>query len=147
MTGNWWLLVFPIAASQLTVFWALITQRSSPTLPASSAEMLSPLIAAFLAAHLLSAEYQSNIGPIVASKPIDIGKVVFMRLIVVFALVWTLGLLSLVAFYFGMGHFNFLMTALAGLPSTLFLAMLALTFATLFRHPLAGFAVAALYWM
>src|SRR5207245_1719396 len=34
----------------------------------------------------------------------------------------------------------------AGIVSSLFLGLFALTFATLFRNPLAGFAVAAIYW-
>ena len=76
MFRNWWLLVFPIAASQLVVFWNLITLRFEESLPAYSMEMVSPLLAAFLCAHVLSAEYRSGVGAILASKPVDIGKVV-----------------------------------------------------------------------
>ena len=144
---NWWLLVIPLATSQLTVFWNLITQRFYPALPAQTVELVSPLLAAYLGAHLLSAEYRSGIGGILASKPVDIGKVVLMRLIVALGLVWTLGGLSLVAYYFGLEPYPILMPALAGMVSSLFLALFALTFATLFRNALAGFAVAALYWV
>lgn len=144
--NNWWLLVLPLAASQLIVFWNLITQQSSPALPAQTVEMVSPILAAFLSAHLLSAEYRSRIGAIIASKPISIDRVVLLRLIVALGLVWTLAALSLSAYYFGMEPFDLLKPALACIVSTLFLAMFALTFATLFRHALAGFGVAALYW-
>jgi hypothetical protein len=109
-------------------------------------ELVSSLLAAFLSAHLLTAEYQSRIGAILASKPIDIGKVVLLRLVVVMGLVWALGALSLAGYYFWLGPYDVVSAALAGIVSTLFLAMLSLTFATLFRNPLTGFAVAALYW-
>lgn len=144
--NNWWLLVFPIAASQLTVFWTLITQKFAPGIPATSAEMVSPIVAAFLAAHILSAEYPSRVGAILASKPLNIGKVVALRLLAVLALTWALELLSLAAFYFGLTPYNVGIVFLASIPSTLFLSLLALTFATLLRRPLAGFGVAALYW-
>lgn len=143
---NWWLLVFPLAASQLTVFWNLITQRFSEALPARSVEMITPLLAAFLSAHLLSAEYRTGMGAILASKPMHIGKVVLRRLLVVMGLVWALGALSLLAYYYGMQPYNMTRPALAGAASSLFLAVLALTFATMLRNPLAGFGVAALYW-
>jgi ABC-type transport system involved in multi-copper enzyme maturation permease subunit len=144
--NNWWLLVFPLAASQFAVFWSLITQRFQPWLPAQCVEFTSPLLAAFLAAHVLTAEYRSGVGAILASKPVDLKKIVALRLGVVMALVWALAGLSLAAFYYGMEPYPWAPAFLAIVPTTLWLAMLALTFATLFRHPLAGFGVAALYW-
>lgn len=147
MFNNWWLLVIPIAASQLTVFWTATTQQQfHPDLPATVVELVSPLLAAFLCAHLLSAEYRSGIGAVLASKPIDISKVVLWRLLIALGLVWLLGALSLAAFYFGMEPYPFTPPLLAMMSSSLFLALLALTFATLFRHPLTGFGVATLYW-
>jgi ABC-type transport system involved in multi-copper enzyme maturation permease subunit len=146
MANNWWLLVFPLVVSQLTVFWNLITQKFSPSLPVTSAEMITPLLAAFLTAHLLSAEYASRIGAILATKPMNIGKVVVTRYVAVLLLVVALALLSIAAYYFGMQPYDVGQTIIASIPSTLFLSLLALTFATLFRHPLAGFAVAMLYW-
>jgi ABC-type transport system involved in multi-copper enzyme maturation permease subunit len=146
MFGNWWLLVFPIAVSQLVVFWNLITLRFTENLPAHAVETTPPLLAAFLSAHLLTAEYRSGIGAILASKPVDIAKVVLIRLLVVTALVWALAGLSLVAFYYGWEPYPMAPAALACIPSTLFMALLALTFATLFRNAWAGFAVAAAWW-
>jgi outer membrane protein assembly factor BamD (BamD/ComL family) len=147
MHHNWWLLVIPLAASQLSVFFTLVTQRFAPTLPVSTVETTSPLLAAFLCAHLLAAEYRSGIGGVLASKPVDIGKVVLLRLFIVMMLVWGLGFLSLAAFYFGMQPFPVLKPAISCVVSSLFLGLLALTFATMFRHPLAGFGVAAVYWL
>ena len=48
--NNWWLLVFPIAISQFTVFWSIITEKFAPALPAANAETVTPLLAAFLGA-------------------------------------------------------------------------------------------------
>ncbi len=147
MFNNWWILVFPVAVSQLTVFWNLIMQKATSVgLPATSVELITPLLAAFLSAHVLSAEYPARVGAILASKPLNIGKVVLLRLGAVLALVWVLELISLAAYYYGMGPYDVRSAFLASVPSTLFLAMLATTFATLFRHPLAGFGVAILYW-
>ena len=146
MFHNWWLLVIPLAVSQLTVFWTIATQQFKPTLPANAVESISPLLAAFLCAHLLSAEYRSGIGAVLASKPIDIGKVVFLRLVIAIGLVWALGWLSLLAFSFGMAPYPLLQPGVAFMVSSLFLGLFALTFATLFRHPLAGFGIAAIYW-
>ena len=147
MFHNWWLLVIPLAASQLSVFWTLVTQRFSASLPAGTVETVSPLLAAFLSAHLLAPEYRSGIGAVLAAKPVHIGKVVFLRLTIVLGLVWALGWLSLLGFYFGMQPFPLLEPGLAFMISSLFLGLFALTFATLLRHPLAGFGVAALYWL
>ena len=93
--SNWWLLVFPLAGSQFTVFWNLTTQRPSPTLPTMSVELVFPLLGAFLSAHVLSPEYQSRIGAILASKPVNLQRVVLMRLVVVLALVFGLAAISL----------------------------------------------------
>jgi hypothetical protein len=146
LSNNWWLLVFPIAVSQLTVFWTIITRKFAPQIPSESAEMVTPLLAAFLCAHVMTAEYQSRVGAIMASKPLNLGKAVLMRVAAVLCLVWLLELASLAAYYFGMEPYNISAPFLASIPSTLFLALLALTFATLFRNALAGFGVAALYW-
>lgn len=146
MFGHWWLLVFPIAASQLVVFWNLVTLRFEEHLPAHTVETVSPLLAAFLCSHILAAEYRSGVGAILASKPVHIGKVVLLRMVVVMALVWALALLSLVAFYYGWQPYPIVPAALALAPSTLLLGMLALTFATVFRNAWAGFGVAAMWW-
>ena len=148
MLNNWLLLAFPIAVSQLTVFWLGITRKFSPDLPAASVEMVTPILAAFLGAHLLSAEYRSRVGAILASRPVDIGKIVLMRLAVMLGLVWSLAIVSLFAYrVFWLTPYDFVTPLLACIPSTLFLTMVALTFATMFRNPLAGFSAAGLYWV
>ena len=146
MLNNWLLLAFPIAVSQLTVFWLILTRQFSMELPAASAEMVTPILAAFLGSHLLSAEYRTRVGAILASRPVHIGNIVLTRLMVMLLLVWSLAVLSLWFFRFTMKEFDLIPPFLACIPSTLFLTMLALTFATLFRNSLAGFSVAALYW-
>ncbi len=146
MLNNWLLLAFPIAVSQLTVFWLVLTQRFTIALPAQCVEMVTPILAAFLGAHLLSAEYRSRVGAILATRPIHIGRIVLMRLFCMLALVWGLALLSLLAFRGMMKPFDILPDFLACIPSTLALTMVSLTFATVFRNSIAGFGVAAIYW-
>jgi ABC-type transport system involved in multi-copper enzyme maturation permease subunit len=152
MLGNWWLLVFPVAVSQLSVFWNVTTQVSAQTnaqwlaIPAQTLERITPLLAAFLGAHLLSAEYRSRVGAVLASRPVNIGKIVVMRLAVMLALVWGLGWISIQAYMTWVQPFDSTPVYEACIPSTLFLTMLSLTFATLFRNSLAGFGIAAIYW-
>ena len=143
---NGWLLTIPLAASQLSVFWVGSTQEFRPDLPASVVETVSPLLGAFLTAHLLSAEYRSAVGAVLACKPVDIRKVVLIRLVLALALVWGLAGLSLLAFTLSMQPFPIVAPFVACVVSTLFLSSLALNFATMLRHPLGGFAVAALWW-
>ena len=50
---------------------------------------------------------------------------------------WALEVLSLAAYYFGHGPYNVGLTFLASLPSTLFLAMFAVTFADGHGYPRA----------
>jgi ABC-type transport system involved in multi-copper enzyme maturation permease subunit len=147
MLNNRWLVAFPLIVSQLTVYWLIITRpHLSPDLPALSVELITPLLGAFLGAHLLSAEYRSRVGALLASRPVNIGRIVVLRLLVMLVLVWGLGYISLLAYTYGMEPFDMTRPILASIPSTLFLTMMALTFATLFRHSLAGFGVAAVYW-
>src|SRR2546422_8305387 len=113
MFNNWWLLVFPVAVSQFTVFWNIITRKFTPSLPATSAEMITPLLAAFLGAHVLAAEYQARVGAILASKPLKMSQVVMLRLVAVLGLVFALELLSLGAYYFGMAPYNLFATFMA----------------------------------
>lgn len=146
MLNNRWLVAFPLAVSQLTVFWLIVTRQFTADLPSQCVELVSPLLGAFLGAHLLSAEYRSRVGALLACRPVNIGRIVVLRLIVMLALVWALAWISLMAFTYGKQPFDFTPPILACIPSTLFLTMLAMTFATLFRHSLAGFGIAALYW-
>lgn len=144
---NGWLLAVVLAASQLSVFWVGTTQQFTPPLPASVVEGVSPLLGAFLAAHLLAAEYRAAVGAVLACKPVDIRKVVLVRLSMVLGLVYALAGLSLLAFTLSMKPFPLLAPLIACVVSTAFLSLLALTFATLLRHPLAGFGIAALWWI
>ncbi|HLJ57260.1 MAG TPA: hypothetical protein VKT77_19645 [Chthonomonadaceae bacterium] len=146
MLNNWLLVAFPVAVSQLTVFWMILTRRFQPDLPTECVELVTPLLGAFLGAHVLSAEYRSRVGALLACRPVNIGRIVIIRLVVVLAVVWALAIISLLAFA-GMSPYDMTTPFLACVASTLFLTMLALTFATLFRHSLAGFAIAAVYWI
>jgi len=143
---NGWLLTIPLAASQLSVFWVGSTQEFRPSLPATVVETVTPLLGAFLTAHLLSAEYRSAVGAVLACKPVDIRKVVLIRLALALVLVWGLAGLSLLAFTLSMQPFPLGPPLVACAVSTLFLSALALNFATLLRHPLGGFGIAALWW-
>src|ERR1051326_9183536 len=80
MFNNRWLVAIPLAVSQLTVFWFILTNLYTPDLPTRYVELVTPLLAAFLGAHLLSTEYRSRVGALLACRPIDIGRIVVLRL-------------------------------------------------------------------
>ena len=106
MLNNWWLLVFPIAVTQLSVFWNVVTQKFTMVLPAQGAEMVTPLLGAFLGSHLLSAEYRSRVGAVLASRPVNINKIVALRLGVLLVVVWGLAWISIQAYSLWMEPFN-----------------------------------------
>lgn len=143
---GFWILVLPIAASQVITIWSMAMGAFTPESAARIAEMMAPILGAFLAAHCLAPEYRSGTGTVLASKPVSLHRVVTFRvaLAMLAALLLTcvtLGLCSL-----AVAPIPLLMPIAASLPSLWFLSMLALAFASLFRSAPAGFAVAAGVW-
>lgn len=141
-----WLLAVIVSVTLLTIVWIVVTQLPTPALPAQVAELFFPLIGALMSAHLLSQEYRASVASLLASKPVDMARMVGLRLACVLGFVSALAFLSLLAMYFGMRPFPLLAPLAAGLVSTVFLSLLSLTLATLFRSAAAGFGIAALYW-
>src|SRR3712207_6748217 len=97
------------------------------------AELLAPILRAFLVAHSMAPEYRSGVGAVLVSKPVSLHRVVTIRvglaMLAAFLLTWaTLGICSL-----GIAPVQIWEPLLACLPPLWFLSMLALTFATLFR--------------
>ena len=60
-----WLLIIPVAASMLVLFWNMaMASMFTPSKVAQTTEGLAPILAAFLCAHLLGVEYRFRIGEI-----------------------------------------------------------------------------------
>ncbi|MCS6859124.1 MAG: hypothetical protein NZT92_02250 [Abditibacteriales bacterium] len=147
-----WLLVVPIASSQIIVIWNMsLANTFNDATAAKTAELLAPLWAALLCAHTLGQEYRSRLDEITFSKPLSVNRIVLLRLAAIFALVLLLTVATLGAFALWLRPFPFLSVLLAGIPSMLFLGTLALFLTALWRNPLLGFGAAALYmgldWM
>ncbi|MCC6442615.1 MAG: hypothetical protein IT210_04045 [Armatimonadetes bacterium] len=144
---TYWLLVIPIAVSQLITAWHMAMASSfRPYIGAQIAELVAPLLAAFLSAHILGNEYRSHIGPVIISKPLHIGKIVFFRLLAIYLFVALLVGVTMSVICFGVNAFDIRQAALAGIPSTIYLSLLSMTFAAIFRHPMIGFLLAAFLW-
>jgi hypothetical protein len=144
---GYWILVLPIAVSQVVTLW-MMALASDFTVEGATriAELMAPLLAAFLAAHTLAPEYKSGVGAVLASKPLSLYRVLAVR--VSLALIGGL-LLTAVSLYIctTLGkELNVPPMLLAAVPGVWFLSLVALTFATLFRNALGGFAVAAGIW-
>src|SRR5205823_4889019 len=105
-----------------------------------------PILGAFLVAHSLAPEYRSGIGAVLACKPVSLHRVVTMRVGLAMLGALLLTVVTLAVCSIGLHPIDLGPPLLACLPSLWFLSLLALTFATLFRSALAGFAIAAGLW-
>jgi hypothetical protein len=144
---GYWILVLPIAVSQIVTLWMMALAADFSVEGATRiAELMAPLLAAFLAAHTLAPEYKSGVGAVLASKPLSLFRVLAVR--VTLALIGGL-LLTAVSLYIctTLGkQLDVPPMLVAAIPGVWFLSLIALTFATLFRNALGGFAVAAGIW-
>lgn len=147
MGTGYWVLAIPVAASQIVTLWMMALSTAFGQHPATRvAELMTPVLSAFLVAHSLAPEYRSGVGAVLACKPLSLGKVLGMRsglgmLAAVGLTLITLSVCSATLKPIEVGP-----PVLASLPSVFFLSGLALVFATIFRNPIGGFAVALGIW-
>jgi len=150
LLGNsYWLVVTPVAAAQLVLFWNMAMGAAtlfSPVKAAQTIEILAPILGAFLCAHALAPE-QAGVRELVVARPVSLEKILLVRLSAMFAFVLALMTPAILIYYFGIKTFPLGVTMLAGVPSLLFLSMLAMAVATGTHQPLLGLAVAAAYWV
>ena len=148
LLGNsYWLIVTPVAAAQLVLFWNMATSSLfSAVRAAQTMEELAPILGAFLCAHVLAPE-QAGVRELVFARPVSLEKILLVRLGVMLAFVLAVLAPALVLYQLGIKAFPLGLTVAAGLPSLLFLSLLAMAVATSTRHPLLGLGVAAAYWV
>src|SRR5438067_5308195 len=149
LTGSgYWVLIVPVAAMMIVSIWMMALANAFDQATADQiAEMMMSILGAFLVAHSLAPEYRSSIGAVLASKPVSLHRVLTLRV--------AIGVIAPIAFTavpvilssLTLKAVDVATPLLGALPSLWFLSMLALTFATLFRSPLGGFAVAAGLWV
>lgn len=147
MGTGYWILVLPIAASQIVTLWMMaLSSDFSQGTATQIAEMMTPILGAFLVAHSMAPEYRSGVGGVLACKPVSLHRVVSMRAALAMSAAVFLTWVTLSVCSTALKPINVAGPVLAALPSLWFLSLLALTFASLFRNALAGFAVAAALW-
>lgn len=148
LLGNsYWLIITPVAAAQLVLFWnmAVMSMLSSPR-AAGTVELVAPILAAFLCAHALAPE-QRKVGELVFVRPVSIERILVLRIVAIFAFVLLSLSPVLILYHVRIADFPLGMTLLAALPSMLLLSLLALGIASAVHHPLLGFAAAAAFWV
>jgi hypothetical protein len=144
---GYWVLVVPIAASQVVTLWMMAMAVAFGQVPATHiAELMTPILGAFLVAHSMAPEYRSGIGTVLACKPVSLHRVVTIRVGLAMLAAVCLTFITLFLCSVGVKPIRIGPPLAASLPSLWFLSLLALTFATVFRNSLAGFAVAAGIW-
>lgn len=144
---GYWILAIPVAASQVVTLWMMaLSSDFSQSGATRIGELMTPILGAFLAAHSLAPEYRSGVGAVLACKPVSLGRVLMMRagLGLLFALLLTF--ITLQVCSLGLKPIEVGPPLLASLPGLWFLSSLALLFATIFRNPIGGFAVALAMW-
>ncbi len=147
MGGGYWVLVLPLAASQMVTLWMMaLASEFSQAVATNIAELMMPILGAFLVAHSMAPEYRSGIGAVLACKPVSLHRVVTMRVLLAMVLPILLTTVTLGVCSVGLKPVDLGPPLLAALPSLWFLSMLALTCATLFRSAPGGFAMAAVLW-
>jgi hypothetical protein len=147
MGTGYWILVLPIAASQVVTLWMMAMATAfDQTAATFIGELMTPIIGAFLVAHSLAPEYRSGTGTVLACKPVSLHRVVTIRVGLAMLLALALSWVTLMLCSVLLQRIDVTTPLLAALPSLFFLSLLALTFATLFRSALGGFGVAAVVW-
>lgn len=147
LLGNsYWLVVTPVVATQLVLFWSMATAvLLSPTRAAQTIELLAPILGAFLAAHLLAPE-QSGVGEVVFVRPVSFERVLLLRLAAALAFVLIVMVPAFVVYRFGIKRFPLELSVLGAVVSMVFLSVLALAAASATRQPLVGFGLAGAFW-
>jgi hypothetical protein len=143
----YWILVLPVAASQVVTLWMFAMGGGFTQLAAIRiAELMMPALGAFLVAHSLAPEYKGTIGAVLASKPVSLHRVITLRAALAMLLAFLLTAVTLLVCSTLVQPVDVGRALLAGLPSLWYLSLLALLFATLFRNALGGFGVAIGIW-
>jgi len=144
---GYWVLAVPIAASQIVTLWMMALAGDFGQNPATrTSELMTPILGAFLVAHSLAPEYRSGVGAVLACKPISLSRVLTMRAGLGMLAALALTLITLSVCSVGLKPVDIWTPLLASVPSLWFLSSLAMVFATIFRNPLGGFAVALALW-
>lgn len=148
LLGNsYWLIITPLAAAQLVLFWNMaVMSMSTLSRAAGSVELVAPILAAFLCAHALAPE-QGKVGELVFVRPVSIERILILRIAAVFAFVLVAMSPIFILYHVRVDAFPLGTTLLAAVPSMLFLSLLALGISSAVHHPLLGFALAAGFWV
>jgi len=149
LANSYWLLIVPLVASQLVVFWhmAIATLVTASTV-AKTCELVIPILAAFLCAHVVAPEHRNRVDELTFARPVPFARTIVLRMLALYAIVAILAVVMLAVYDLGLKiDFQLTRVLLAGVPSTLFLSALSLAFATAWRSSAAGIAVALLYWV
>ncbi len=144
--SSYWLVVAPVAATQLVLFWSMATAvLASAARATRTIELLAPILCAFLCSHALASE-EDGVGELVFVRPVSVEKVLLLRLCIIFAFVLAVLTPVFIVFAAKAPGFSPGLTILATIPSVLALAALAMAVASVARNAMLGFAAAGSFW-
>lgn len=149
LANSYWLLIVPLVASQLIVFWHMaIASLVTAATVAKAFELSIPLFAAFLCAHLVTPEHRHRVDELTFARPVPFTRTVIMRLTVLYTVLVILAVVMLLVYRSGLKiQIDQGELLLAGLPSVLFLSMLSLSMAAAWRSSAVGIGAALAYWV
>lgn len=145
--AGYWALAVPVATSQLVTLWMMALSSDFQQATANRiGELMTPVLGAFMVANSLAPEYRSGVGSVLACKPVSLSRVLAIRAGLGMLAALMLSLITLTVCSVGLKPVQIWPPLLASIPSLFFLSSLALLFATIFRNPLGGFAIALGLW-
>lgn len=144
----WWTLVGPLVLTVIT-FVPLFLERQEfrPSKAAGLAEGLMPIIGAFICAHALDAELRRRADEVLRAKRKPLWRTLLLRLALGLLVSFGFGLAALGIARIALGEFVLWKLFLAGVPSTLFLAMLGLLVALWVRNAILSLILPLMYWL
>jgi len=144
----WWTLVGPLVLAVIT-FIPLFLERQEfrPSQAAGLAEGLMPIIGAFICAHALDAELRRQADEVLRAKRKPFWRTLLLRLTLGLLVTFGFGLAALGIARIALGEFVLWKLFLAGVPSTLFLAMVGLIVALLVRNAILSMILPLMYWL
>ena len=147
LLGNsYWLIVTPIVATMLVLFWNIATAGlGSAGKCVQTIEVLAPLLGAMLCAYMVAPE-QGGVAELVFVRPISMEKLLLLRLVTAFGFVLVLLIPPLAIYRLTVPEFPVLLTVFSALCSAIFLSALAMALASATRQPLLGLGLAGAFW-
>ena len=149
LANSYWLLIIPLVASQLVIFWHMaVASCLTLAMVAKTCELFIPLLAAFMCAHIVAPEHRNRVDELTFVRPVPFTRTIALRALALYTIITVLAVVMMYVYKVGLKQdIDLGQVLLAGAPSVLFLSMLSLALASSWRSPAVGIGAALVYWL